>query len=188
VNLLSIFWNSDILSGEVQNPFRLLTIPAKAKGTQPSRIKKARGPETSSLPGRCRCVKASTGIRDQGSGTGCRKTRWNGNFMWALCQGMTLVVPKTQQINVGFTGCGKTHLGINSRRFVTGHDFSRADKANRTGWALAPEVRFSHFSPVNKPFSAACSAPEACRSGSSPANSPFSAACKARGDHEFCHL
>jgi hypothetical protein len=46
-------------------------------------------------------------------------------------------------------------------RFVTGHDFSRADKANRTNWALAPaEFRSRDLSEFQTP-SPASSAPEA---------------------------
>jgi hypothetical protein len=44
--------------------------------------------------------------------------------------------------------------------FVTGHDFSRADKANEINRALAPaEVPWAKFLEI-KPFSAACLAPE----------------------------
>jgi len=43
--------------------------------------------------------------------------------------------------------------------FVTGHDFSRADKANEINRALAPaEVPWAKFLEI-KPFSAACLAP-----------------------------
>jgi hypothetical protein len=44
--------------------------------------------------------------------------------------------------------------------FVTGHDFSRADKANEINRALAPaEVPWAKFLEI-KPFSAACLAPK----------------------------
>jgi hypothetical protein len=48
-------------------------------------------------------------------------------------------VPKRPTKHAGFTGCGKTHFGQAFRPgFVSGHDFSRADKANKTNRALAP--------------------------------------------------
>jgi hypothetical protein len=38
----------------------------------------------------------------------------------------------TQELKgTGFTGCGKTPLRANFKGFVTGHDFSHADKANQ---------------------------------------------------------
>ena len=43
---------------------------------------------------------------------------------------------KRTKMNLGFTCCGKTHR---KRQEVSGHDFSRAEKANKTTWALAPE-------------------------------------------------
>jgi hypothetical protein len=44
-------------------------------------------------------------------------------------------------------------------RFVTGHDLSRADKANRTLWASAPAELVLRFHSVTALFSAACNAP-----------------------------
>ena len=41
-------------------------------------------------------------------------------------------------------------------RFLTGHDFSHADKANRTGWASAPAELILRFHSVPTPFSASC--------------------------------
>jgi hypothetical protein len=57
----------------------------------------------------------------------------------------------------GFRGCGKTRLGLCFERarlhrlrknsiqggFVTGHGFSRADKANQISRALAPAKAYS---------------------------------------------
>jgi hypothetical protein len=40
-------------------------------------------------------------------------------------------------MNLGFKGCEKTPL---TRRFVSGHDFSRADETARKCRALAPAV------------------------------------------------
>jgi hypothetical protein len=40
--------------------------------------------------------------------------------------------------------------------FVTGHGFSRADKANQMSWALAPAKAHSCSSPGFRSFSAAC--------------------------------
>jgi hypothetical protein len=39
---------------------------------------------------------------------------------------------------MGFTGCGKLNPTRFFQSFVTGHDFSRADKTNRMSWASAP--------------------------------------------------
>jgi len=44
---------------------------------------------------------------------------------------------------------------------VKGHDFSRAAKAIRMRWALAPEVCLLPIPHEIQPFSAACLAPEA---------------------------
>jgi hypothetical protein len=41
------------------------------------------------------------------------------------------------KMNLGFKGCEKTPL---TRRFVSGHDFSRADETARKCRALAPAV------------------------------------------------
>jgi len=38
----------------------------------------------------------------------------------------------------GFTGRGKPSQRLKITGFVKGHDFSRADKANKINWALAP--------------------------------------------------
>jgi hypothetical protein len=44
--------------------------------------------------------------------------------------------------------------------FVTGHDFSRADKAHRINWALAPlQMTVGPICWEISPFSAACNAP-----------------------------
>ena len=40
--------------------------------------------------------------------------------------------------------------------FVSGHDFSRADKANEMDWVLTPEGCFSRIHRLSKPFSAIC--------------------------------
>jgi hypothetical protein len=36
----------------------------------------------------------------------------------------------------GYTGCGKTHPFTNPEGFVTGHDFSRADKVHQINVGL----------------------------------------------------
>jgi hypothetical protein len=43
----------------------------------------------------------------------------------------------------GFKGCGKTRSGERDLFALKGHDFSRADKANKISGALAPEGRSS---------------------------------------------
>jgi hypothetical protein len=46
-------------------------------------------------------------------------------------------VPQKGSIKgVGFTGCGKTHPGGEIKGFVSGHDFSHADKANQINVGL----------------------------------------------------
>jgi hypothetical protein len=50
---------------------------------------------------------------------------------------MTLVVPiKPIKSTSGFTGCGKTRPDLDFEGSVTGHDFSRADKANQINVGL----------------------------------------------------
>jgi hypothetical protein len=43
---------------------------------------------------------------------------------------------KCRKMNAGFTGCGKTNSFTNFKGFVTGHDFSCADKANKINVGL----------------------------------------------------
>jgi hypothetical protein len=43
---------------------------------------------------------------------------------------------KVKRISVGFTGCGKTRPELDFEGSVTGHDFSRADKANQINVGL----------------------------------------------------
>jgi hypothetical protein len=57
----------------------------------------------------------------------------------------------------GFTGCEKRRW---RRSNESGHDFSRADKANKMDWASAPERCFSKYSPPDFPSSAPRLAPE----------------------------
>jgi hypothetical protein len=64
-------------------------------------------------------------------------------------------VRKSGRINKVFQAAEKLQLW----GFVTGHDFSRADKANRINRALAPAQARWAKSLEAKPFSAACFSP-----------------------------
>jgi hypothetical protein len=59
---------------------------------------------------------------------------------------------KCKKITVGFTGCGKTHPELDFEGFVTGHDFSRADKAKQINVGLQPLQRPILELPSSKAF------------------------------------
>ncbi len=64
---------------------------------------------------------------------------------------------KVNEINAGFTGCGKLVRAV-GRGFIPGA------KAMESARASAPEVCFSGISPATRSFSATCLAPGVCSS------------------------
>ena len=56
-----------------------------------------------------------------------------------------------------FTKCAEEPEKVPFSGLVTGHDFSRADKANKMNGALAPADALSAKSLEIEPFSVACS-------------------------------
>jgi hypothetical protein len=79
--------------------------------------------------------------------TGCAKTRGVCFEKDVLCQGTTLVVPTEQQYYAVLYSLRKNSWSVfRKRRFVSGHDFSRADRAAILIWALAPAVLFPTIS------------------------------------------
>src|ERR1039458_8835440 len=57
---------------------------------------------------------------------------------------------------VGFTGCGKTRSGERDLFVLKGHDFSRADKANKINGLQPLRDALRDLLLEFKPFSAAC--------------------------------
>jgi hypothetical protein len=60
----------------------------------------------------------------------------------------------------GIPGIKQLAGKLNARRFVTGHDFSRAENVNQINRALAPVGCFSSILPQIPHFSASCKTPD----------------------------
>ena len=75
-----------------------------------------------------------------------------------LCQGTTLVVPKMRQNNRwALQVAEKLIERVSTSRFVSGHDFSRAESAAKSTWPLGPEGTFPARNtkapcPIHSPF------------------------------------
>ena len=75
-----------------------------------------------------------------------------------LCQGTTLVVPKMRQNNRWALQVAENLIErVSTSRFVSGHDFSRAESAAKSTWPLGPEGTFPARNtkapcPIHSPF------------------------------------